>query len=92
VLTISHTAIEYIQSFNQPVYLELHPIINCDLAFREGPEVRLGYPKDPARFVQQTVSGVTVFSPKDLPDFPLEIILHKFLWFKKLYVDGWQMG
>ncbi|WP_425319773.1 CC/Se motif family (seleno)protein [Sporomusa sphaeroides] len=58
---------------------------------RESPAVRLGQPHNPEKYSLKEIQGIKVYTPYDLPDIPLTIALSRFLWFKKLVIEGWQL-
>jgi hypothetical protein len=59
---------------------------------RESPAVRLGQPHDPQNYFLEEIQGVMVYIPQDLPEIPLMINLSRFLWFKRLVIEGWQLA
>ncbi len=93
MLTISPAALEFIRQRNVPVFVEPPPSIKgCCASIQECPPVRMGKPQDPARYVQRTVEGVTVFVPRGFPDeTPLTIELGRYLWMKRLVLKGWRL-
>jgi hypothetical protein len=59
---------------------------------RESPAVRLGIPKNPEQYLQKTVDGIRLFIPEDLIDEPVTIVLHQFLWWRSLQLEGWHLA
>jgi hypothetical protein len=89
MLTISPPALALIQEKNQPIFLDIPPLIGCCIHVKEAPTIRFGQPHDPSNYSCQTIQGVTVFVPHELPDVPLSIQVSQFLWKKYLVVAGW---
>ncbi|WP_371371383.1 CC/Se motif family (seleno)protein [Sporomusa aerivorans] len=59
---------------------------------RESPAVRLGQPHDPQNYSLEEIQGIMVYVPRELPEIPLTITFSRFLWFKRLVIEGWQLA
>jgi hypothetical protein len=92
MLTFTPAAVAYIEAKSKPVFLDIPPLIGCCLHLKESPSVRFGEPHDPQNYTKQSIQGITVFVPHELPDIPLTVTLAGFLKFKKLVVEGWVLA
>lgn len=89
MLTFTPEARQYVKTKNQPVFLELHHQISCCMDFREAPTISFGEPRTIDHYTKNTIEGLIVYIPHELPDIPLTIVLTSFFGFKKLAIEGW---
>jgi hypothetical protein len=92
MLTITPEALAYITTKNQPIFLDIPPLIGCCIHLQECPTVRFGQPYDKVHYDETNIQGITVFVPHDLPNIPLSIALTSFLGFKKIVIKGWRLA
>lgn len=92
MLTISPEAVDYIRSRGKPIFLDIPPLINCDISIKECPTVRFGQPRNPENYDLESIQGVSVYVPHELPKQPLRITLVKFFGWRNLVVDGWHLA
>jgi hypothetical protein len=92
MLTFTAEAAAFIRARNQSVFLDIPPLIDCCVHLKESPAVRFGEPHDPQNYRRETIAGVVVFVPRDLPDIPLTVTLTSFLGYKRLVVEGWHLA
>jgi hypothetical protein len=89
MLTLTPEAVTYIKAQNKPIFLDIPPLISCCVHLKESPAVRFGEPHDKDNYNLETIQGVPVYVPHELPEQPLKITLTSFLGFKNLVVEGW---
>jgi hypothetical protein len=89
MLTITPEAGQYLRDQGGIIYLEYHKLKGCCIPYQPGPAVRFGQPRHPEQCRLETIDGMTVFVPFELPNVSLQIILNTFMGFKRLVVDGW---
>jgi hypothetical protein len=92
MLTITADAVAYIKSRNKPIFLDIPPLINCDIPVKESPTVRFGEPRDLEKYQLKTIQEVSIYVPHDLPQQPLNITLTKFFCWRTLVVEGWHLA
>lgn len=92
MLTLTDSALAYIQSRNQAIFLELPIVIQGDITICESPAVRWGKPSDDRKYQLLQIQGVEVYVPYELPKIPLKITLSRFFWLKWLVVEGWALA
>lgn len=93
MLRVAPEAAAYILAQNKPIFLDIPPAIGtCCIHLKESPAVRFGEPYDPENYAKQSIDGVTVFVPYDLPEQPLTVVLNSFLGIKNLSVQGWHLA
>ena len=91
MLHLTPNAAKYIKERHTEVYLELPPMINSCIHVQEAPVVKMGKPSNLSSHNDIILDGVTVYVPSDFPDIRLTIDLTRFLFYKKLAVEGWQL-
>lgn len=73
------------------VFLEYFALISgCCVPFQPEPTVRLGKPHNQKKYREETIEGLTVFIPHELPEEQLIIDLNSFMGMKKLVIEGWR--
>ena len=93
MLSIHPEAAAYIRAQNKSIYLDIPPAINhCCIHMRDCPSVRFGEPHNPENYEKRDIDGVTVFVPYELPDQPLEVVIHSYFGFKNLTLSGWHLA
>jgi hypothetical protein len=90
MLTFTPEACQYALHSGGVLYLEYLTVQGCCIPYQPGPSVRFGNPHDPQNYRQETIEGMTVFVPLELPEVPLRINLNAFMGFKRLVVEGWR--
>ena len=89
-INISANALAYIKSKNETsVYITLTQY-STEGGIRFNPVIKWGKPEDPDRYSQVEVSGITVFTRKDIKALNdiLDIGLTNLVVYKKLSVKG----
>lgn len=93
MLTFTEKAIVFAQEKNRSIYLEMSPTINeCCFAIQESPSVHFGKPIKRDLYNVALTEGITVYTPKELPDIPLTVAVRNFFGFKTLTIEGWQLA
>lgn len=92
MITISPTAITYIQERNNIIFLQLPPKIDCCLHLQEAPMISIGLPPKAIPCSTQEIDGITVYLPNDFPEVDFTIDLSSFLGFKKLVIENWHLA
>jgi hypothetical protein len=90
MLTVTPEARQYIHDKGGMLYLEYIPVQGCCIPYQPGPAVQFGRPHNPDKYRLETIDGMTLFVPLELPDVPLQINLNVFVGFKRLVVEGWR--
>ena len=62
----------------------------CCIPYQPEPSVKLGKPYNQDKYRQETIDGLIVFIPNDLPKVPLLITMTSFMGIKRLVVEGWR--
>jgi len=62
----------------------------CCIPYQPEPSVRLGKPYNQDKYRQETIDGLTIFIPYELPEVPLLITMSSFMGIKRLVVEGWR--
>jgi len=62
----------------------------CCVPYQPEPAVRLGKPRNQDQYRQETIDGLTIFIPHELPEEELVITMDSFLGFKRLVIEGWR--
>jgi hypothetical protein len=62
----------------------------CCVPYQPEPSVKLGKPRNQAQYRQETIDGLTVFIPHELPEEPLLITMSSFMGIKRLVIEGWR--
>ncbi len=92
MLRISPEACDLIRKRPGPIHLDMPPMIQggCCVGIQECPEVRFGAPRDPRRYVQMDVQGISVFVPRRMPlERDYTIIVSSLLGFRRVVLEGW---
>lgn len=97
MISISPEALEVIRRKNQPVYLDLPPVIQggcCLPSIQECPVIRFDPPRDAARqeYEVHEIQGVTVHVPRQMPrDGSFTIKVSSFLGWNRVVLEGWRL-
>jgi hypothetical protein len=62
----------------------------CCVPFQPEPTVRFGKPHNQDQYRQESLDGLTIFIPRELPEEELVIGMASFLGFKRLVIEGWR--
>ncbi|MDR3560233.1 MAG: CC/Se motif family (seleno)protein [Negativicutes bacterium] len=92
MLSLTSEAVAYIQSRNKSIFLDIPPLINCDITMQESPTISFGQPRNPENYNLESIQGVSVYVPHNLPKQLLTITLVKFFRWRKLVVEGWHLA
>jgi len=90
MLPLRRKRVQYALHSGGVLYLEYLTVQGAAFPIKPGPSVRFGNPHDPQNYRQETIEGMTVFVPRELPEVPLRINLNAFMGFKRLVVEGWR--
>ena len=92
MLTITQEARTYALNNGGKLFLEYLALWSggCCIPFQPEPSVKLGEPRNQDKYKQETIEGLTVFIPSNLPEVPLLITMTSFMGIKKLVVEGWR--
>ncbi|WP_425057896.1 hypothetical protein SCACP_24630 [Sporomusa carbonis] len=78
MLTFTEKARALAQEKKRPIYLEMSPTIKeCCFAIRESPSIHFGAPKNRDLCNVTLIDGITVYTPKELPEIPLTVSVRK---------------
>ena len=92
MLSISPEAHEHIRKRNEPIHLDMPPVVSggCCVSVQECPEVRFGRPRDPKNYDEMTIQGIPVFVPHRMPmERKYVIKLSKLFGFRWVVLEGW---
>ena len=92
MLTISPQACELIRKRPGPIHLDMPPVVQggCCVSIQECPEVRFGPPRDPHRYVEMSIQGISVYVPRRMPmERDYTIIVSSLLGFRRVVLEGW---
>ena len=92
MLTITPDARTYALNNGGLLYLEYITLSSgaCCIPYQPEPSVKLGKPYNQDKYRQETIDGLTVFIPYELPEDTLLITMSSFMGFKKLVIEGWR--
>ena len=92
MISISPDALEMVRRKGGTVHLDLPPVIRggCCVAIQECPEVRVGAPRDPERYREQAILGVSIYVPKQMvEERDYTIVASSLLGYHWLALEGW---
>jgi len=90
MLTITSEARIYALDNGGSLFLEYIVLkYGCCIPYQPEPSVKLGKPYNRNQYRQETIEGLTVFIPHELPETPLFITMSSFMGFKRLVIEGW---
>ena len=90
MISISEEARHFILERNQPIHLDMPPVVQSFTNFQECPMVRFGVPYDPENYVARSIQGIPVYLPRRMPEEGnFTLILSSFLGFRWVTLDGW---
>ena len=93
MLTITAEANKYVLNNGGSLFLEYITLKGgCCIPYQPAPSVKLGKPYNQDQYRQETIEGLTVFIPHELPEMPLLITMNSFMGFKRLVIEGWHHG
>jgi hypothetical protein len=92
MLTIAPDARTYALNNGGTLFLEYFALWTggCCIPYQPEPSVRLGKPYNQDKYRQETIDGLTIFIPHELPEVPLLITMSSFMGIKRLVVEGWR--
>jgi len=92
MLTITPEARAHALDNGGTLFLEYHslPKGGCCIPYQPEPSVKLGKPRNQDKYRQETIDGLTIYIPYDLPEEPLIIMISSFMGIKRLVVEGWR--
>lgn len=93
MISISDDAVAYAIEKQSPIHIGIpYKVSGCCFDLTECPSVSFGQPREATSHERLTISGITVFVPKDFPDDkPMVIKTRSLLGFRQLILDGWQL-
>ncbi len=95
MLSISKDAAAMIRRRNQPIHLDLPPLVKgncCSPNLQECPTVRYGEPRDLSKYEARQIDGITVYVPRAMKqegDFTIKVT--SFFGWKYVALDGWKV-
>ncbi len=92
MLTITPEARTHALNNGGTLFLEYHALWTggCCIPYQPEPSVRLGKPYNQDQYRQETIDGLTIFIPYELPEESLLITMSSFMGIKRLVVEGWR--
>ncbi len=93
MLALSDDAAAFAAEKRSPIRIDAPYLIsNCCFEVTDCPPVALGAPRKPEDYERLTISGITVYIPKNFPEeHALTIRLRNLLGFRQLVLDGWKL-
>jgi hypothetical protein len=91
MLTITPEARTYAINNGGTLFLDYITLTSgCCVPFQPEPTVWLGKPRNQDQYRQETIDGLTIFIPNELPEEELVITIASVLGFKRLVIEGWR--
>ena len=93
MISLSDDAAAFAAEKQSPIHIGIpYKVSGCCFDMTECPSVSFGEPRQPSEYTRQTINGITVFVPNDLPDDkPMTIKTRSLLGFRQLVLDGWKL-